>query len=123
MEVRFVNDLYLEVLGDRAFKLSEPLFVIIKNNNEELGFIVPKGFETDLASVPRVPVAWLLVGGIAHKSAVMHDYFYRTGSVSKEFADSAFFYGMETEGISYWRRWLMYKAVDLFGGNSYKGKK
>src|SRR6185436_10791157 len=37
---------------------------------------IPVGFETDLASVPRVPIAWLLAGGVANGPAVVHDYLY-----------------------------------------------
>lgn len=41
---------------------------------------VPKDFYTDLASVPRVPIAYMFYGGRSHREAVIHDYLYRVDS-------------------------------------------
>ncbi len=84
--------------------------------------IVPAGFETDFASVPRVPLAYLLCGDVAHEAAVIHDYLYRTGKSPKSFADDVFLEAMGVQGIAAWRRWPMYLAVCWFGGRAYKGK-
>jgi hypothetical protein len=42
--------------------------------------IVPVDFETDFASVPRVPIAYELFGDRAHRESVIHDYLYRIDS-------------------------------------------
>ena len=54
-------------------------------------YIVPAGFITDFASIPRL--FWTVVGHPAGKyaqAAVLHDYLYRTNSVSRAKADSLF---------------------------------
>jgi hypothetical protein len=82
---------------------------------------VPVGFETDLASVPRLPFVYLATGGTAEEAAVIHDYLYRTGSAPREVADAIFLEAMEQTGISWWRRKLMYMAVRAAGWTAYKG--
>lgn len=54
---------------------------------------VPIGFQTDLASVPRLPIVFLMWGDRAHRPAVLHDYLYRKDSrptVTKAMADAFF---------------------------------
>jgi hypothetical protein len=77
--------------------------------------IVPMGFETDFASVPRVPLAYWLTGDTAHKSAVIHDYLcrihYPQAKISWRLAADVFGEAMKHEGVKGWRRWLMRNAV------------
>jgi hypothetical protein len=80
--------------------------------------VVPSGFETDFASVPRLPFAYLLVGGIGNRAAVVHDYLYSTGLYSKEIADNIFLEALTLCGIG-WKRYPMYWAVRVFGGPHY----
>lgn len=82
--------------------------------------IVPMGFMTDFASVPRLPLAYWLMANVAHQAAVVHDYLYRTGDVSKELADDIFLEAMEVTGVPAWRRYPMYWAVKCFGSGAYK---
>lgn len=42
---------------------------------------IPKGFITDLASVPRIPIIFDQWGNRSHYEAVVHDYLYCTDSV------------------------------------------
>lgn len=81
--------------------------------------IVPKGFETDFSSVPRLPLAYLLAGEQAHEAAVVHDYLYGSKTVSKKLADDVFLEAMKESGVSWWRRKLMWAAVAAFGGAAY----
>jgi hypothetical protein len=87
---------------------------------------IPVGLETDLASVPRVPVAWLLAGGRANGPAVVHDYLYAMKWPSKALADSVFLEAMGVDEpelgfvqVSAPKRWLMYTMVKLFGGSAW----
>jgi hypothetical protein len=83
---------------------------------------VPPGFETDFASVPRVPIAYTLFGDRAHRESVIHDYLYRIDSVpevSFETANSVFYEAMECRGKSWFVRWAMYLGVKLGGFTSY----
>jgi hypothetical protein len=72
---RFLTPLRVELIAhDPAkWKLTDPLIYDSKTVGK---IIVPEGYVTDFASVPRVPIAYLLTGGLAHAAAVVHDYLY-----------------------------------------------
>lgn len=112
--------------------------LIYQSNN--VGLIsVPEGFTTDFASVPRLPIAYMLTGGLAKKAAVLHDFLYSkphdTGSgriVTRLEADNillgAAIDGMKLEGdsfkiainnqYSYAKAKLMWAGVRI-GGSSH----
>lgn len=82
--------------------------------------VVPKGFRTDFASVPRLPIAYLLYGDKAHRESVVHDYLYCINSVpevSFETANSVFREAMVARKKPFYVYWPMYWAV-CFGGLS-----
>ena len=79
---------------------------------------VPKGFITDLASVPRVPIIFDLWGNRAHHEAVIHDYLYTIGSVpdvSIGKANKVFLEAMRVRGKPYYIAAPMYEGVCLGG--------
>lgn len=84
--------------------------------------VVPKGFKTDFASVPRLPLAYALTGDTAHASAVVHDYLCRITFQDCEitWAEAArvFKEAMKHEGVPGWRRQMMYLGVRYFGRQS-----
>ena len=58
------------------FELHEPL----EWTNGVKKVTVPVEFQCDLASVPRVPLAYLVVGGMGEVAGTVHDYLYREGA-------------------------------------------
>lgn len=76
---------------------------------------VPFGFITDFASVPRIPVAYLLAGGCANAAAVIHDWLYTTHEVPRATADAVFREAIEAGGERGWRAWLMWLGVRVGG--------
>jgi hypothetical protein len=86
-------------------------------------FEVPVGFQTDLASVPRLPVVYLLCGGRATKPAVLHDYLYSTGLVPREIADAIFREAMKSVCVPAAYRWLMWAGVRVGGASHYTASK
>ena len=83
------------------------------------GFMmVPKGFITDLDSVPRIPILHAVFKGRAVESAVIHDYYYRTRQ-TRSYADTAFLQAMVIEGVPRRYRYPIYWAVRLFGRRGY----
>ena len=111
----FKTDLYVHLIESRMPRSIWALTADFVYESELLGqdVIVPIGFRTDFASVPRLPVAWLYAGGCAPKSAVVHDYLVRTAEVPREQADEVFLEAMGAEGIEENRRQIMYRAVCL----------
>lgn len=81
--------------------------------------IVPTGYVTDFASVPRLPGAYWLTGDTAHASAVVHDYLCSVEYVAKRItwskAADVFEEAMRHEKVPAWRRKLMAWGVRLFG--------
>ena len=83
-------------------------------------------FETDFASVPRVPFIYESWGNRAHREAVLHDYLYRIDSrpvVTYSQANSVFLEAMKSRGVSWWIRWPMYWAVCAAGWMSFHNRK
>lgn len=93
------------------WEVVEPL--VYRGNTET--FIVPSGFVTDFASVPRL--LWNLVPpyGRYTKAAVLHDYFYITQAISRKDADGLFLRTMKELGVSRPLRKVMWAAVRLGG--------
>ena len=112
LDVRLKDD-------DRIWVIYSPLLYM----SDVLGRIeVPAGFETDFASVPRIPIVYMLWGDRAHREAVLHDYLYRIDSIPcVEFnaANDAFLEAMICRGKSVFVRYAMYRGVCLGGRSSY----
>lgn len=111
MRVVFVTKLRVE--RDREKNIWRLLSPFVARVNGK-PIVVPEGFESDFASVPRAPLAFLLAGDTAHASAVLHDFLYVSGA-DKNYADRVFLAAMEAEGVPWWRRRMMFSAVSLFG--------
>jgi hypothetical protein len=91
--------------------------------------VVPAGFETDFASIPRGLWNLLPTIGDYTPAAVVHDWLYsaegrvlrstgalhRLERVTRAEADAIFLFLMEKSGVPRWRRWLIYAAVRIFG--------
>lgn len=85
------------------------------------GFVtVPAGFVTDFASVPRIPVAFLLAGDCGQEAAVVHDFLYTTHQVDRATADAVFREALLAGGEPRWRAWLMWLGVRIGGVGPYE---
>lgn len=95
--------------------------------------VVPQGFQCDFCSVPRLPLAYLLVGAIGEVAGTCHDYLYREGAEltdervtrqpTREEADLIFYNILGEEGVSWWKRKAMYYAVRGFAGKNWHARK
>jgi uncharacterized caspase-like protein len=90
-----------------------------KSEVAETVFVVPQGFITDFASVPRIPVAFLLTGDCAQEAAVIHDWLYTSHEVDRATADAVFREAVAL-GNPGWRAWLMWAGVRVGGGGSWE---
>lgn len=115
--IEFITNPIVEVVDDDTFILRDDFVV----KYFEQVFVVPSGFMTDFASVPRIPVAYMLFAGKAKKAAVLHDWLYTTKPCTREEADRAFLCAMEELGIGWFVRQAMYRGV-RFGGQTYWDK-
>lgn len=106
-----------ELITDERWVLLSPLVFYSDVLAHEIR--VPAGFVTDFASVPRVPVAFMLTGNAAHAAAVIHDYLYSSTICTRAQADAVFEEAMAATKQPWWRRKLMWAGVRLFGGAPY----
>ena len=75
---------------------------------------VPREFETDLASIPRVFQPLIQQDGNHRPAAIVHDYLCRSKIVRRKTADRVFLEAMQVAGERKWRRGAMYSAVRLY---------
>jgi hypothetical protein len=110
----FLTELKAELIpgSDTVWELKAPLTYYSARLQREI--VVPNGFRTDYASVPRVPIIWLFWGGRAHREAVLHDYLYRIDSepvVSFMTANLLFLEAMAARNKSLGVRYPMFAGV------------
>jgi len=115
---KFETELVAKLAGNDAWQLTEDL--VYKSDIVGLVYI-PAGFVTDFASVPRLPLAYLLAGNTAHEAAVVHDYLYVIHRSTKSQADRTFREAMGVTGVPAWRKNLMYAAVTIGGWLAWLG--
>lgn len=83
--------------------------------------VVPAGFETDFASVPRLPLTFLLAGDTCHRAAVVHDWLYTPPQkLTRAEADRVLCEAAAASGVPAWRRWLVWLGVRVAGGSRYQ---
>lgn len=109
--------------SNNVFMLEEPLLYL----SDLIGEVeVPVGFQTDFASVPRVPLVYSAYGGRSHRSATIHDYLFRidcTPKVTFSKANRVFLEAMKSRGVPWYIRHPMYIGVMLGAIWSYQKKK
>lgn len=116
-----MTQLALEAADDHdsgRWRVARPLYYA--SDVAKAVIIVPAGFITDLASVPRMPIIYWLTGNVAAKAAVLHDWNYSTGQFPRAMCDAIFRESSEVIGVSWWRRNLMYLGVRVGGSMFYQ---
>jgi hypothetical protein len=120
-----MNDKFIYEDGDK-----DDCFFIHKDIQYQLSnkkiIIIPKGMETDFATIPRF--FWRLFPPHLKKyrrGAIVHDYLYMTEDVvtSRAFADAEFRRILINQSTPKWQAWLFWLVIRLFGNkrwNKYK---
>lgn len=116
-EAEFLDPLRVQHVEGPWWELTDSLRYWSEYTQEEI--VVPNGFVTDFASVPRLPVVYLLFGSIADRPAVVHDFCYRMKDFSRWVSDSVFLEAMEVDGYDSITASTMFTGVRLGGWYSY----
>lgn len=118
MEVCFITPLELTELDDNDWRLLSDFVITIEGKT----VTIPKGFNTDFASVPRFPVTYWLFGNITHRPPVIHDWLYTLGgdNEARKYADNVFYHAMLADGVNKIKAKCIYSAVRLFGKSHWK---
>jgi hypothetical protein len=95
-----------------VLRRAEP-FVLPAGNT----LIVPEGYRTDLASVPRWLRSFFPFAAAWQRAAVLHDFLYdeKGLNVTRRQADYLFRWTMAGDHVGLPTRWLMWVAVRAFG--------
>lgn len=96
------------------FKLIEPV--------EVAGHVIPPGFETDFASVPRSLWNILPPIGKHNKAALLHDWLYVNNIGTRKQADKLFYNVMLQHDVERTAARIMYLGVRIGGKKWWKAK-
>lgn len=77
----------------------------------------PVGHRTDFCSVPRVPLAYVMLGDRARRTGTIHDRLYVTHELSREIADKILREMLLADGVGEVEAQEFYIAVRTFGGS------
>lgn len=122
MKVVFINDPIIAPKGyGNEWELLEDFHVRIESADWQdipATFKVPKGFYTDLDSVPRLPVVYLFMKNRARRAPIIHDWLYEN-KYPRDFADAVFRAALEVEEVGVVSRYLMWLGVRIGGESRY----
>ena len=105
----FLTDLVVKVVDD-GYMLTMPL----EYQDGQRIYVVPAGFVTNFASIPR-PARILITGhGKERLAATLHDYLYFM-KYDRRHADKLFLKAMTSSGVNGFLRHIMHKAVRIGG--------
>lgn len=116
MVSEFKTRVIVEVADEQyLFTLVRPLVYFSAYLQREL--VVPVGFQTDFASIPWVFHSFCQVNGKHRAAAVVHDYLCvhkHEEGITQADADKVFLEAMETLGVRFSQRKVMYRAVRTY---------
>ena len=108
----FFDTPILTPLGDGEWRLFAPLGYVTRSGET---IIVPAGFITDLASIPRVFRLLIPVNGRHRAAAIIHDYLFVIQDRPRSEVDRVFLEAMEDCDVGAVQRYAMYSAVRIGG--------
>ena len=80
--------------------------------------LVPSGFTTDFASVPK-SIKAIYSFKSTREAALLHDFLYSKKQLSRKTCDNLFLEQMKLSGVSWFVRTVFYHSVRVFGGSHY----
>lgn len=109
--------MFLTTLDVRAYRPDEWVVLApLEWKSKDAHVVVPRGFITDLASVPRALRAVLDVNGPSRAPAVLHDFCYCAQETkTRKEADELFLTALEACGVGLIERRMFYAGVRAGG--------
>lgn len=112
----FPDSLDVQEITDTEDSLWEVIDHPFRYQSSLAGLItVPVGFQTDFASVPRIPFIFDELGEDANKPSVVHDWLYYSALFTKEISDKILLEAMGAIGMSAFRKYPIYWGVVIGG--------
>jgi hypothetical protein len=94
----------------------EPVVYVIGDTSDRI--VVPAGFVTDLASIPRAfwgPPFYLTPAGQYGRAAIIHDYLYWSQKCSRDQADRLLIIAMKESNVGTFDEDVIYRGVQIGG--------
>lgn len=103
------------------FELTEDC--VFKLESGQVLFIIPRGYPTDFASVPRIAWSIFPPHGLMANASILHDYMYDNrinedklgADQARVFADKLFLAHCLNDGVPMWQAAFVYGIIRLFG--------
>ena len=98
--------------------LTEPFYFSVGAKD----YMIPRFFTWNGASIPRA--FWTTTGSPFmpqfERASIIHDWFYSNHKTSRKKADEIFLDILEEDGVGWYTRHKMYRAVRMFGGKAWR---
>jgi len=112
-QLKFIDQICIIPFKDYDYKTCSSMRAIIDGKT----YVIPKDFESDLASIPRImwPIfAPQYVGFVS--PAILHDYLYRCNDdINRKIADEVLYSALIENDVSKLTAFWFYIGVRLFG--------
>lgn len=114
--------------GRGIYTVMQPFIYLVGDMESDVVIMVDAGFETDLASIPRLARLFISPSGLHAKASVLHDALYRRKAgvssgceylVERHHADDVYNEAMQVSNVPRWRRRVIYAVVRAFGWIAY----
>ena len=116
-EIDFINETCIKPYKNYDYHTCDDMHVLIDGDY----YVIPKGFKTDLASIPRV--LWSIIAPQYTNyvaPAILHDYLYSCGNIgSRKWADEILYNALISEDVSKSTSLKFYFSVRIFGANHF----
>ncbi len=112
-----MNKICLKLSGEHTYRSCHRMTVWINDSV----IVIPNGFETDLASIPRL--FWNIAApddDFIIRPAMLHDFLYQNNCFySRKNADDIFYQALLDNNVPSYKALFMYYLVRLFGGSHF----
>lgn len=102
------------------FQLIEDYHVEIAVDGWYCDLVIPAGFSTDFASVPRPLWVWAAPHGKHSLAALVHDYLYAVRQFTRRQSDEIFYRLLREVGVRASKAWAMWAGVRVGGWKRWK---
>lgn len=108
----YCKSLYKDVFKPHRFEITQEIEVVLTNGEK---LIIPIGYKTDFASVPRTLWGIIQTSGRHNLATVIHDWLYDNRLYNRKFADKEMLYWLLISGCSKVKAYTMYYACRIGG--------
>jgi hypothetical protein len=120
MSATKLTEFEVRKVGKKDWEFLTAFIVLVVVDGVEYLIRVPPKFVTDFASVPRLPLVFMMFGGIGDYAAGVHDYLYSTAEYPRDICDAIFREILIClDDTSDAAAWAMHKGVRLGGAAQY----